>query len=271
VRTTEPGPFSAAQVGGHRRLLIEHLLRPVAGFGVASLGRKHARKIQVRLRRRRLRGYLPEECLGFFSLSRLRVGVGKQSCRAMEIIVGFFRDDSLQVGQRARSIAKQEGANTASVKGVERIGAGSNGFVERGSCQLEPAVVHIKVAEFFVIPRRRIISNDRFKFANALATRKNLEGLTKQSNIRNSLDENVYERTERTEKEDDENPVDVRSSPDEVDDRKPLEQQAPREEKMAQKSYAVVIQRQLNILLSSSREGLTEDLRRDHHSGRCET
>jgi len=85
--------------------------------------------------------------------------------------------------------------------------------------------------------------------------RKNLEGLTKQSNVRNSLDENVYERAERTEKEDDENPVDVRSSPDEVDDRKSLEQQAPREEKMAQKSHAVVIQRQLNILLSSSREG----------------
>jgi hypothetical protein len=30
-----------------------------------------------------------------------------------------------------------------------------------------------------------------------------------------------------------------------VDDRKPLEQQAPGEEKMAQKSHAVVIQRQL--------------------------
>lgn len=115
---------------------------------------------------------------------------------------------------------------------------------------------HIKVAEFFVIPRRRIISNDRFKLANALAARKSLEGLTKQSNIRNSLGENVYERAERTEKEDHVNPVDVRSSPDEVDDRKPLEQQAPREEKMAQKSHAVVIQRQLNILLSSSRAGL---------------
>src|SRR5580704_18204784 len=101
--------------------------------------------------------------------------------------------------------------------------------------------------------------------------RKNLEGLTKQSNVRNSLDENVYERAERTEKEDDVNPVDIRSSPDEVDDRKPLEQQAPREEKMAQKSHAVVIQRQLNMLLSSSRKGLTEDLRRDHHSGRRET
>jgi hypothetical protein len=69
--------------------------------------------------------------------------------------------------------------------------------------------------------------------------------LTKQTNIRNSLDENVYECAERTEKKDDVNPVDLRSSPDEVDDREPLEQQAPGEEKMAQKSHAVVIQRQL--------------------------
>jgi len=98
VRTTEPQPFLAAQVSGHRRLLIEHLLRPFAGFGVASLGRKHAREIQVRLRRRRFCGHVPEECISFFSLSRLRVGVGKQSCRAMEIIVGLFRDDSFQVG-----------------------------------------------------------------------------------------------------------------------------------------------------------------------------
>ena len=45
----------------------------------------------------------------------------------------------------------------------------------------------------------------------------------------------------------------------------------PIEEKMAQKSHAVVIQRQLNILLSSSRDGLTGDLRRGHHSGRPET
>ena len=79
MRTTEPWPFAAAQVGRHRWLLIEHLLRPFAGFDVASLGRKHAREIQVRLRRRRFCGYLPEECLSFFSLSRLRVGVGKQS------------------------------------------------------------------------------------------------------------------------------------------------------------------------------------------------
>jgi len=84
--------------------------------------------------------------------------------------------------------------------------------------------------------------------------------LTKQSNVGSSLDENIYECTQRTEKEDNVNPVGVGSSPDEVDDRKPLEQQAPREEKMAQKSHVVVIQRQLNILLSFSREGLTEDI-----------
>jgi hypothetical protein len=59
------------------------------------------------------------------------------------------------------------------------------------------------------------------------ATRKNLEGLTEQSKVGKRLDENIYECAERTEKEDDEDPKHVRPSPDEVDDRQSLEQQAP--------------------------------------------
>jgi hypothetical protein len=114
--------------------------------------------------------------------------------------------------------------------------------------------------------RGRIISNDRFELADALAARKNFEGLAEQSDIR-AASMNIYQRAERSEKEDDVSPIDVRSSPDEVGDRKRLEQQAPWEEKMTQESDTVVIQRQLNILLSSSREGFTGDIRRDYHSG----
>ena len=87
--------------------------------------------------------------------------------------------------------------------------------------------VHVKVAQLFVIPRRRIVSNHSLEFANPLTTRKHLEGLAEQSKVRKCLDEDIYQRAERSEKEDDENPIHVRPPPDEVDDCESLEQQAP--------------------------------------------
>jgi hypothetical protein len=38
-------------------------------------------------------------------LSSLRVGVGEQASRALEIVVRVFRDHPLQVGQRGRGVS----------------------------------------------------------------------------------------------------------------------------------------------------------------------
>ena len=61
-----------------------------------------------------------------------------------------------------------------------------------------------------------------------------MKDLAEQSSVGYHLDEDVYQRAERTEKEDDEKPIRVRPPPEEVDDREYLEQQAPWKEKMAQ-------------------------------------
>jgi hypothetical protein len=62
---------------------------------------------------------------------------------------------------------------------------------------------------------------------NPLTTRKYLEGLAEESKVGKHLDENIDQRAQRTKKEDDENPIHVWPTPDEVDDRECLEQKAP--------------------------------------------
>src|ERR1039458_7167150 len=121
-----------------------------------------------------------------------------------------------------------DGANSAPVKRVERIGAGSYGFVECGSRQLELAVVHIKVAEFFIVSSRWIVADRSFEFANAPAARKDFEGLSHESNVGKRLNKKIDNRAERAEKQDDKNPVGIRPPPNEVDDRQPLDDGAPR-------------------------------------------
>src|SRR5208282_3306689 len=102
------------------------------------------------------------------------------------------------------------------------------GLVERRSRRLQIPVVHIKVAEFFIVPSRRIVANRSYQFANALATRENFERLSHQSNVRQSLDKKIDNRAQRPEKKDDKYPIGIRPPPDKVNDRQSLQQKAPR-------------------------------------------
>src|SRR5208282_2910307 len=105
IRAPKPRPLASPQVAGHGGFLVEHLLRPLAGFGVAPLGGQQIREIQISLRQRRRDRYLPKERLSLFFLPGLRVGVSEQSGGALEIVVGLFADDALQVRYRGCRVA----------------------------------------------------------------------------------------------------------------------------------------------------------------------
>ena len=152
----------------------------------------------------------------------------QQSGGAAEIIVRLFADGPLEVRQRSRGVSQQNRTHSAPVKRIERIGPRGNRLVERGARLRQLAVIHIKVAELFIISRRRIVSNRRHQFANPLAPRKNFERLPQQPNIRQRLDQEINNCAQRTEEQDDKNPVRIRPSPDEMDDRQSLEYQSPR-------------------------------------------
>src|SRR5208337_69792 len=96
LRPPEPRPFPSPQISGHGRLLIEHLLRPLASFGIAALGGQQLRKVQVSLGQRRSDRYTPEQRLGLFFLSSERVRVGQQGGGALEIVVRLFANHPFQ-------------------------------------------------------------------------------------------------------------------------------------------------------------------------------
>ena len=67
-----------------------------------------------------------------------------------------------------------------------------------------------------------------FELADTFAARKNFEGLADQSDVGQRLDREIDDRAERAEKQDDEDPVVIRTAADEVDDGQSLEDDAPR-------------------------------------------
>ena len=152
----------------------------------------------------------------------------EQTGRTLEIVVRLFAHHAFEVGQGRRCVSKKHGANATSVKWVERIGTGGNGFIEGDAGFRQLAVVHVKITEFFIIPRRRIVANRGFEFTDALAARKNFEGLSEQSDVGQRLDNEIDERSRCAKKQDDEDPVVIRPAADKMDNRQPLEQEAPR-------------------------------------------
>src|SRR5258708_18122045 len=97
IGAAEPWPFATALVAGHRGSFIQHLLYPLARFGVASLGRQQTREVEIRLRQGRDRGRAPEERFGSFFLSGQRVGVSEQCSRARKSVAGGFRNHTSEI------------------------------------------------------------------------------------------------------------------------------------------------------------------------------
>ena len=173
----KPGTLEAALVTREHWALVEDLLGPLAGLGGAAFGGQQIGEVQIGLRRGRPVRDLAEEGFGFVILSGLRVGVSEQAGGAVEVVARLPDDDVFEVGQRSRGIIQEQSADAAAIEGIERIGAGGDGVVERGPCQDEFAVVHVEVAELFKDSGRAIVAHQDFELANALATGKTLSEL----------------------------------------------------------------------------------------------
>ena len=234
MRSPKPWPLTPSQVAGHRRLLIEHLLRPFAGFGVASLGGQQVREIQVSLRQRRRDRYLPEERLGFFFLSGLRVGVGEQSSGALEIVVGLFRRPRVPgrvtrprrrlTGWRKLRAGKRDQAYRRGRRWLCRMRLAPTGACRR-PCKGR-RVLHSS-------PPTDCRESPLPVRAMRLRRGKTLKDWPTSPMSGSASTEKIDNRAERTEKQDDKNPVGIRPPPNEVDDRQSLEDDAPRIQKVA--------------------------------------
>src|SRR2546430_437001 len=79
---------------------------------------------------------------------------------------------------------------------------------------------------FKFFPRRRRIRE--LEFADSPAPRKEFERLAQQSQIRRRFKQKIDDCTQRSKKEDDKNPVRIRTAADEVHNRQALENKSPR-------------------------------------------
>ena len=130
--------------------------------------------------------------------------MGEQAGGALEVIVRLLADDSLKIRNRGREITQLDGAHAAAIERIRGVGTSRDGLVECRARIGGPAVVHVEVAEFLVISGRRVVANHRLQLTHAFAPRKHLEGLPEQACIRQSLDDQVDERTRQAHEQDDE-------------------------------------------------------------------
>src|SRR5882762_8106920 len=113
--------------------------------------------------------------------------MGEQACGALKIVIRLFRDDLLQVGYRGCEIAHLNCADAAPIKWVRSVGARCDCSIKSLARFWNLAIVHIEIAEFFVVSGRGIVADDGFKLADALAAGEDLERLSDQSDVRERL------------------------------------------------------------------------------------
>src|SRR5580700_6314342 len=107
------------------------------------------------------------------------------------------------------------------------IGARGDRFVIAGAGAREVAVVEIEQAEFFVVPGGRIVENGALEFVDAAAAWKRLKRGAKQAGIGDDLCGNVDESSEPSADEDDEQPVSIWATANEVHDGNRLQYESP--------------------------------------------
>src|SRR6266850_1809226 len=139
----------------------------------------------------------------------------KQAGGAAKIIVRLFRDDPLQIGYRSGKVAHLNRADATPVKRVRCVRAGCDRSIECLARLGNLAIVHVEIAQLFVVSRRWIVANDGFELADALTAGKDFQALADQPKVRCRLHEQEDHRTEWNE-QDNPYPVVVRASPNKV-------------------------------------------------------
>ena len=109
--------------------------------------------------------------------------MGQEAQRAVKIVAGILANGHFEIGQRGGGVIQQQRAHAAPVKAIQSIRTGGNGLVVGGTGKLELALVHVEVAQFFVITRRWIVANLEFELGDALAAWEGLERLPQQAKV----------------------------------------------------------------------------------------
>jgi hypothetical protein len=75
--------------------------------------------------------------------------------------------------------------------------------VEGGTGLTEVAVVHVEVAELFIVSGGGVLADDGFELADTFAAREELERVAEQAEVGERLDAEIDERADGSEEDDD--------------------------------------------------------------------
>ncbi len=81
-----------------------------------------------------------------------------------------------------------------SVEGIDGAGTGSDSFVVGFARGLEFAFLEIEVAQLFVVSVGWVVANCDLKFCDAVAARESLEGVARESDIRERFGKEIDSR-----------------------------------------------------------------------------
>src|SRR2546426_11585058 len=151
----------------------------------------------------------------------------KQAGGALKIVVRLFGNDSLQVWHCGGEVTHLNRADGAPVEGVRCVRAGCDRSIECLASLGNLAIVHVEIAQLFVVSGRRIVANYGFELANALAAGGDFVGLTGQIDIGQRRDEEVHNPPDPPPEKKDVETKRIRAPAHEGDDRHYLEQEAP--------------------------------------------
>src|SRR5882762_1979068 len=223
----EPRPLAPFLVRGHGRFSCQHSLRDVTRLRVASLCGKKSGVVDVGFRERRGHQNFAKQRIRFLGPSGIGIRVRQQRRRTLKIVFAVLVDHPFQIRHGSGEVAELQRTLTAAVKRIWRIRSNRNRLVVTLARLGVLAFILIESGEFFVVPCRRIVQNQRPQFANPPTTRERLKRSLHQAKIRNHLDANVNQRPQPPRNDDDVQPVGIRAPANEMQDGHALQQHAP--------------------------------------------
>src|SRR5579863_4777497 len=128
----------------------------------------------------------------------------QQPYASMKVVVRIGSNRPLQVGHGGVKVAQFNFGDTSAVKRIHRIRPLRNRAVITRASPREIPVVQIKQPQLFIISRRRIISDRPLQLVNPSSSWKGLKRSTQQLRIRNHFRNDVNQRSDPSQKYDDE-------------------------------------------------------------------
>ena len=171
----EPGALAAGEVAGHRRLLVEDALRPLARLLGPLRLLEELGVVDRQLRGRGQGGRLLEPRLRVLVVPEPGADVGEEAGGAVEVVLRILGDDAREVGDGGGQIVERQRGEAAAIVRIDRRGARRDRAVVELARLGRLAVLEVEVGQLFEVSRRRVVDDDPLELADPPAPREDLE------------------------------------------------------------------------------------------------